>query len=181
MSICGLYNWIWIWLGFKLKSHIFFPWGLDICSYTVFLHWRVLPGGLTPEWTFLQQVTRCCLDAYRNFSLSLKSISPGCVSILSSEHQLFLKWCVLSVCIFKFAFISVKCPIFTIVGQSLSHVRLFVTPWTAACQAFPSFTVSWSLLELISIELVMPSNHLILCCPIIWLYGPLSVNDVSDF
>ena len=124
MSICGLCNWLWIWLGFKLKSHIFFPWGLDICSCTMFLPWRVLPGRLIPEWTFLQQVTRHCLDAYRIFSLSLKSISTGCVSVLSSEHQLFLKWCVLSVCKFKSAFISIKCPIFTIVGQSLSHVWL---------------------------------------------------------
>ena len=49
--------------------------------------------------------------------------------------------------------------------QSLSRVRLFVTPWTAACQASLSVTNSWSLLKLMSIELVMPSNHLILFCP----------------
>ena len=47
--------------------------------------------------------------------------------------------------------------------QSLSHIWLFVTPWTAACQASLFITISWSLLKLISIELVMPSNHLILC------------------
>ena len=47
--------------------------------------------------------------------------------------------------------------------QSLSHVQLFVTPWTAARQAFLCITNSWSLLKLISIESVMPSNHLILC------------------
>ena len=52
-----------------------------------------------------------------------------------------------------------------VVVQSLSHVRLFVTPWTAACQASLSFTISRSLLKLIYIELVMPSNHLILCHP----------------
>ena len=46
--------------------------------------------------------------------------------------------------------------------QLLSHVRLFVTPWAAARQGSLSFTISWSLLKLISIELVMPSNHLIL-------------------
>ena len=46
---------------------------------------------------------------------------------------------------------------------SLSCVRLFVTPWTAARQASLSFTISQSLLKLMSIELVMPSNHLILC------------------
>ena len=51
--------------------------------------------------------------------------------------------------------------------QSLSHVQLFVTPWTAACQASLSITNSWSLLKLMSIESVMPSNLLILCCPLL--------------
>ena len=49
--------------------------------------------------------------------------------------------------------------------RSVSHIWLFVTPWTAACQASLSVTNSWSLLKLMSIELVMPSNHLILCHP----------------
>ena len=53
--------------------------------------------------------------------------------------------------------------------QSLSHVWLSATPWTAACQAFLSFTISWSLLKLISIESVKPSSHLILCCPLLLL------------
>ena len=53
--------------------------------------------------------------------------------------------------------------------QSLSRVRFFATPWTAACQASLSFTNSWSLLKLMSIELVMPSNHLIFCHPLILL------------
>ena len=48
---------------------------------------------------------------------------------------------------------------------SRSLVRPFVTPWTAACQASLSITNSWSLLKLMSIESVMPSNHLILCHP----------------
>ena len=51
--------------------------------------------------------------------------------------------------------------------QLLSRVRLFATPWTAACQASLSITNSWSLLKLTSIELVMPSNHLILCHPLL--------------
>ena len=55
------------------------------------------------------------------------------------------------------------------VVQSLSWVWLFVTPWTAACQASLSFTISQGLLKLISIESVMPSNHLILCCPFLLL------------
>ena len=53
--------------------------------------------------------------------------------------------------------------------QLLSHVQLFVIPWTAACQAFLSITSSWSLLKLMSIESVMPSNQLILCHPLLFL------------
>ena len=53
--------------------------------------------------------------------------------------------------------------------QSLSCVRLFATPWNAARQAFLSITNSWNLLKLMSIELVMPSNHLILCHPLLLL------------
>ena len=51
--------------------------------------------------------------------------------------------------------------------RSLSHVWLFVTPQTAASQASLSVTNSWNLLKLMSIESVMPSNHLILCCPLL--------------
>ena len=55
------------------------------------------------------------------------------------------------------------------VVQSLSHVRIFATPWTAARQASLSITISQSLLKLTFIKLVMPSNHLILCCPLLLL------------
>ena len=51
--------------------------------------------------------------------------------------------------------------------QLLSRVQLFTTPWTAARQASLSITNSWSLLKFMSIELVMPSNHLILCHPLL--------------
>ena len=53
--------------------------------------------------------------------------------------------------------------------QSLSHVRLFAASWTAACQASLSINNSWSWLRLMSIESVMPSNHLILCHPLLLL------------
>ena len=63
--------------------------------------------------------------------------------------------------------------------QSLSRVQLFVTPWTAASQASMSITNSWSLLKLMSIELVMPSNHLILCHPL--LLPPLIIPSIRVF
>ena len=53
--------------------------------------------------------------------------------------------------------------------SSLSHVQLFATPWTTALQASLSITNSWSSLKLMSIESVMPSNHLILCHPLLLL------------
>ena len=67
------------------------------------------------------------------------------------------------------AFLSYGSRKAVVVAQSLSHVRLFVTPWTAAPQASLSSTISWSLLKLMSIELVIPSNQLILCRPLLLL------------
>ena len=68
--------------------------------------------------------------------------------------------------------------------QSLNHVWLFVTPWTEAHQASLSITNSWSLLKLMSIESVMPSNHLILCHPIFLLpsiFPSISFFSMSQF
>ena len=53
-----------------------------------------------------------------------------------------------------------------VIVQSLSCVQLFATPWSAAHQASLSFTISWSLLKLMSTESVMPFNHLVLCHPL---------------
>ena len=63
--------------------------------------------------------------------------------------------------------------------QLLSRVQLFVTPWTAACQASLSITNSRSLLKLMSIESVMPSNNLILCYPLLLL--PSIFPSIRDF
>ena len=71
--------------------------------------------------------------------------------------------------------ISVKKSAYRLMGvhissvQSLSHVRPFTTPWSAAHQASLSIANSQSLLKLMSTEPVMPSNHLILCCPLLRL------------
>ena len=56
-----------------------------------------------------------------------------------------------------------------VIVQSLSHIQLFETPWTAACQASLSITNSRSLLKLMSVDSVVPSNHLILCHPLLLL------------
>ena len=70
-------------------------------------------------------------------------------------------------------------------GQLLGHVRLLGTPWTGAWQASLSITNSWSLLKLLSIESVIPSNHLILCRPLLLLpsifpSARVSSNQVSS-
>ena len=59
--------------------------------------------------------------------------------------------------------------VIVVVVQSLSRVQLFVTPWIAACQASLSFTISWTLLKLVSIESVIPFNHFMLCDPLLLL------------
>ena len=60
---------------------------------------------------------------------------------------------------------------FIVVTQSPRHVQLFATPWAAACQALLSSSNSWSLLKFMFIELVMLSNHLILCHPLLLLHS----------
>ena len=64
-----------------------------------------------------------------------------------------------------------------------SHVWLFAPPWTATCQASLSITNSWSLLKLMCIESVMPSNHLILCCPLLLpsIFSSITVFSDSQF
>ena len=87
------------------------------------------------------------------FGIEITTINSHFKNVYS--HQ--VHWCVLSV--FKW-FSSI---------QLLSCVRLFATPWTAACQASLSITNSCSLLKLMSIKSVISSNHLILCCPLLLL------------
>ena len=57
----------------------------------------------------------------------------------------------------------------SIVVQLLSHVQLFLTTWTEGHRAYLSFTISWSFLKLMSIESMIPSNHLFLCRPFLFL------------
>ena len=63
--------------------------------------------------------------------------------------------------------------------QTHSHVQIFATPWTLASQASPPITTSQNLLKIMSIELVMPSNHLILCCPLLLM--PLIFPSIRVF
>ena len=98
-------------------------------------------GGESEVRREARRTGRCCLD-----------------SLLFSHSRLCQKEIIITQRFKDFQFSSV---------QSLSHILLFVTPWTAACQASLSIINSWSLLKLMSIESVTPSNHLMLCLPIL--------------
>ena len=111
------------------------------------------------------------LGTFRNFSPRQMLSIPGLLLFLKNLSIVDLQCCVsfrytakwfhcTCVCVCVYACISQSV-------QSLSCVRLFATPWTAACQASLPITNSQSLLKLMSIELVMPSNHLILGHPLL--------------
>ena len=92
-------------------------------------------------------------------------ISNAAVNMWIHMEYIFFNYC--------FCFLWINTPKWTcwiiVVVQSLSCVWLFVTPWTAACQAPLSFIISQSLFTLMSIESIMPSNHLIFCHPLLLL------------
>ena len=77
------------------------------------------------------------------------------------EKMSYIYMCV---CVYIYIYIYIF-----VVVQSLSRVQLFVTSWTATHQASLSFTISQNLLKLMSIELLRPCNHLILCCPLLFV------------
>ena len=123
----------------------------------------------------LWQVNHCCSSGYfpeglgrhcsldwswtlLNFNINQKMSRVGPHSKLSTASRQLHNY--------NFEFLVAW---FVVVVQSLSRVQLFVTSWTVACQAPLSSTVSWSLLKFMSIELLMLSNHLILCCPLLFL------------
>ena len=93
---------------------------------------------------------------------------------------LILRSCQVKGFIFKLE-ASLHCRHFLIVVQSLNCVQLFVTPWIAACQASLSFTISWTLLKLVSIESVIPFNHFMLCDPLLLLLSVFpSIRELSN-
>ena len=131
----------------------------------VICHPLLLLPPIPPSIRIFSNESVLCIRWPKDWSFSF-SISPsndysGLISFRTDWFQIgkgVCQGCILSLCLFDFyaEFSSV---------QSLSHVRIFATPWTAALQASLSISNCWSLLKLMSIELVMPSNHLIFCCP----------------
>ena len=116
------------------------------------LEWVASPFSRGFSWP-RDQIRMSCI----NRQVLLPSEPPGSPYILPYYHLVILPY-------YHIPFLGYLSSV-----RSLSHVQLFVTPWTAAGQASLSITNSWSLRKLMSIALVMPSNHLILCRPLLLL------------
>ena len=101
-------------------------------------------------------------EQLENFLMCYTVSVISCFLMVIPDLELVIMWFSVCTCLFCLTKLSPY-----VVVQLLSHVRLFVTPRIAACQASLSFTISQSLLKLMSIESVMPSNHLILCHPLL--------------
>ena len=110
----------------------------------------------------------CWMVRYKNISVPVES-STGPLGSRVKEALCVWWGCWLHTCLCVATDWNVVMLLFMIVVQSLSCVWLFATPWTAAHQASLSFTITQSLLKLMSIESVMPSNYLILCHPLLLL------------
>ena len=119
--------------------------------------WNLCPGSATMRWTdhwtgaASMESTQCGTGSLCECTLPPPFSSPP------QPPLWFPSW--------GQASSPAKLVFFWFVVQSLSHVQFFGTPWTAACQASLSFIISWSLPKLVSIESMMPCNHLILCFP----------------
>ena len=164
-----------LWSPFLLKWVIspLWPWMLPQRpeSSLVNGHLLFMPGLL---WTFyflielklLNQDMPWCWEFWINFcnlgNSTYCGFSPPCISDSAVYYPILFAFI-----IFPFHFLISLYQFSSV--QSLSRVWLFVTPWTAACQASLSVTNSRSLSKLMSIELVMSSNHLILCHPLLLL------------
>ena len=116
---------------------------MNVCVAPKFLCWNLNSNDDIRKLTFIRYL------GYKERALinEIKVLKRGLRQLLCCIHCVCVCVCV----------------------QLLSHVWLFMTLWTVACQASLSFTVSWSLLKFMSIELVMPNNHLIFCHPLLLL------------
>ena len=110
--------------------------------------------GHTPRKTIIQKDTCTPMFTAALFTITKTWKQPTCPSTdeWTRRYSIYIQWNITQSSVSSV--------------QSLSHVQLFATPWTAACQASLSITNSQSLLKFMSIELVMPSNLLILCHPL---------------
>jgi len=131
-----------------------------------------IPPPISLHLHYVRHTDHIC-SCLRAFALAVVS-SWNALSNPRFSHSLRTQSSPLQRCIPKPPGLNLSCPTllppltFSVqLVQSLSRVQIFATPWTAAPQASLSITNSWSLLKFMSIESVMPSNHLILCHPLL--------------
>ena len=152
--------------------------GLFLCDNIVFVWlYSVLGTSIEAELTvgwldivvFILQISRYCNKLLVTYLLFSKNINNNMTSLFlyydlenkgATNMGTFWSWALYTEVSNEFKIIC--CSV-------IQYVRLFVTPWTVACQASLSFTVSQSLLKLMSNELMMPSNHLIPCLSLLLL------------
>ena len=145
-------------------------------SFRVSVWSKWLQWSITVLWSSLKirMNIECVWLSAGAFVLGVEGlIWMFCSSVFTQCSAVFCQWVWKSL-----SYMSLRVLQFSSV-QSLSHVRLFVTPWIAACQASLSITKSRNSLRLTSIELVMPSSHLILCRPLLLL--PLIPPSIKVF
>ena len=142
-----------------------FHWKSQPCGWCVSrLRWGSPPSSGSSALSVLRvlSLSGLLLTALQTRAFPASPVSQVKQPLGRMEFQiclhLFLQSCILIFCL-----------IYLVVVQSLSCVQLFVIPWTAASQAFLSFPSYLSLVKLMFIESVMPSNYLILCCPLLLL------------
>ena len=121
----------------------------------ILILWSLLAG------TFLVPTGRCCC-----FPVSKASPTPCDLTDCSTPGPSVLQEICSNSCPLTLMLSNQLTPFFVVV-QSLSHVQLFATLWTVTHQASLTFAISQSLIKLMSIESVMPSSHLALCCPLL--------------
>ena len=148
-------------------------WGLGAGLFEQWIGcWLLLMCLSGSLWKPLQDLSLASFQLYTS-----RGAGTACMAMSMNKHELGLA---LNLILWpsSFSYTSAltvspgdKCysPFIVVLVQSLSNVQLFATPWTAARQASLSFTISQSLLKLMSIESMMPSNHLILCRPLFLL------------
>ena len=124
---------------------------------------------LRQGWWWWQKNVSCssCHTVIRFSHKDTHTQQINVLSIWNDNHLLFIKWKWIITKIFILFILSRLRRSSVQSVWLLSHVRLFATPWTVSHQTSLSITNSWDLLKLMSIELVMPSNHLILCHPLL--------------
>ena len=146
--------------------------------------WGAAVHGVTKNWTRLSDLTTTTIYTWPDMAWSTLNLSiifsflvyhdppKSLLEPFSPAAWLFNHYDTSMKNHYRWVFIqflNYNTLFFPLSVQSLSRVRLFATPWTAACQASLSTTNSQSLPKLMSIESVMPSNHLILCRPLLLL------------